>query len=530
MTPALLLLLLLSADPRGGAGSTGCWKACQRHVQEPSLRAKVCRLCITSGGTQDWLLVLAEVKPVPQRSLRSALTDEDWRVRWAAVRAGARVRKLSEPLALAEWVTGLPASADLPACITAVRAAAEAGRTPSAFFQQAGGKGAAATARVQARKAAIRQALEVELYAEDSATRYRALSHLATFGKVPPARVVIDAMRGRPESADATAARALRDFAERNKLSVGRMLLDAAQPGDQERVNRLFAIYSRELQALRPDLASGDPIKRRTAVFKLRLYGPLAQRELEQALQSPDMWVRESAARGLAQAEGLTLIQAAGKRLQSGADLAAQRPWLEALAREEKCQEALLALAEDPKQPVSIRGEALALLAECDAWLHERERAQQLKPFLDAAQPPLRAGALRALSGGGAERGDALKAALEDPAPEVVVAAIETAARKRQPGLANGIAERLGSEHAEVRQAAAQALERLGKERHVKPLSERLQNDPVPAVRVAAAQALGVLGGPFAISALSQAAATDRDSHVQHVSRQALKRLGFSKR
>lgn len=526
----MLLLLLLSADPRGSAGSTGCWKACQRHVQDASLKAKVCRLCITSGGTQDWLLVLAEVKPVPQSSLRSALTDEDWRVRWAAVRAGAKVRKVSEPMALAEWVTGLPASADMPACITAVRAAAEAGSTPSAYLQQAGGKGAAATARVQARQDAIREALEVELYSEDSATRYRALSHLATFGKVPPARVVIDAMEGRPESADPTVARALRDFAERNGLSVGRMLVEAAQPGDQELVNRLFAIYSQELQALRPDLSSGDPVKRRTAVYKLRLYGPLAQRELEQALQSPDVWVRESAARGMAQAEGLTLIEAAGKRLQSGAELSAQRPWLEALAREKNCQEALLALAEDPKQPVPIRGEALSLLAECDAWHQVRERGQRMKPFLDAAQPPLRAGALRALSGGGGESSDALKVGLEDPAPEVTVAAIETAARKRQTGLADVIAEQLGSEHAEVRQAAAQALERLGRERHVKPLSECLQKDPVPAVRVAAAQTLGTLGGPFAISALSQAAATDRDSHVQHVSREALSRLGFSKR
>lgn len=529
MTPALLLMLLLSADPRGGAGSTGCWKACQRHVQDASLRSKVCRLCITAGGTQEWLLVLAEVKPVPHSALRSALTDEDWRVRWAAVRAGAKVRKVSETLALAEWVTGLAASADLPACITAARAAADAGSTPAAFFQKAGGKGAAATARVQARQESIREALEMELYFEDSGTRYRALSHLATFRKVPPARAVIDAMRGRPESADATAARALRDFAERNGLSVGRMLVEAAQPGDQELVNRLFAIYSQELQALRPDLSSGDPMKRRTAVFKLRIYGPLAQRELEQALQSPDVWVRESAARGMAQAEGLTLMEATGKRLQAGGDLAAQRPWLEALAHDDQCQTALLALAEDPKQPVSIRGEALSLLAECDTW--NPERGQRVKPFLEAAQPPLRAGALRALwGGGGEESSDALRAGLEDPAPEVVVAAIETAARKRQTGLADVIVEQLGSEHAEVRQAAAQALERLGKERHVKLLSECLQKDPVPAVRVAAAQALGALGGPFAISALSQAASRDRDSHVQHVAREALKRLGFSKR
>lgn len=522
-------MLLLSASPREDVGIPGCWKACQRHVQDAALRARVCRLCLTDGGTQGWVLALAEAKPVPESSLRSALTDEDWRVRWAAVRASAKVRKVPEARALAEWVTGLQAAADLPACLTAARVAAEAGATPSAFLQTGGEKGTAAAARVQARREAIREALEVELYSEEPATRLRALSHLATFLKVPPARVVVDAMEGRPESADAAAASALKDFAERQALSVGRMLVEVAQPEDRERVNRLFAIYSRELQALQPDLSSGDVMKRRTAVVKLRLYGPLAQRELEQALRDPDPRVQESAARGLAQAEGLSMMDAAGKRLQSSGDVVAQRPWLAALAREKNCQSSLLAVAEDLKQPVSIRGEALAQLSECDLW--NAERGRRVLPFLNEPQPPLRAGALRAISGAsGEELSESLKRGLQDPAPEVAVAAIETAARKRLSGMADAVAEQLESEHDEVRQASAQALERLGKDRHVKALTERLEKDPVPAVRVAAAQTLGMLGGPFAISALSLAAAKDPDSHVQHVSRESLKQLGFSQR
>src|SRR4051794_27215830 len=119
--------MLLSADPHGGAGTTDCWKACQRHVQEPSLRAKVCRLCIIQGGTEAWALAPGEVKPVPRSPLPSALPDEDWRIRWAAVRASAKARGVSEPRALAEWVTGTQPSADLPACLTAARAAAESG-------------------------------------------------------------------------------------------------------------------------------------------------------------------------------------------------------------------------------------------------------------------------------------------------------------------------------------------------------------------------------------------------------------------
>ncbi|MFL5347893.1 MAG: HEAT repeat domain-containing protein [Hyalangium sp.] len=528
MTPALILLLVLSADPRGGTGTTDCWRACQRHVQESSLRAKVCQLCITGQGPQDWVLGLALVKPVPLNDLRSALTDEDWRVRWAAVRAEAKVRGVTEHRALAEWVTGLQPSADLPACITAARAAAEAGAHPTAFLVGAGEKGPAAAARVQARKGAIREALEVELYSEDAGIRQRALSHLATFLKEPPARVVIDAMQGRPESSDAAAAAVLRDYAESKELSVGRMLVEVAQPDNQERINRLFAVYSQELQALQPELTSGDPEKRRPAVFKLRLYGPLAQRELERALQDSDSRVRQSAARGLAKAEGLTLIQAAGKRFTSGAELAAQRPWLEALAHEQNCQAALLALAEDVKQPVAVRGEALAQLPECGEWRYDR--ASRVLPFLKEARPPLRAGALRALAGAGGEAvNEAIQAGLEDPAPEVAVAAIDTVALKRQTVLADAVAERLGSEHEEVRQAAAHALERIGKERHVRALSECLQKDPAPAVRVAAAQTLGLLGGPFALSALSEAAQKDPDSHVQHVAREALKHLGFNR-
>ncbi len=528
MTPALLLLLVLSADPRGGAGTTDCWKACQRHVQEASLRAKVCQLCITGKAPEDWVLALAQVRPVPQNDLRSALTDEDWRVRWAAVRAGAKVRGVTEHRALAEWVTGLQPSADLPACITAARAAAEAGITPTALLVGAGEKGPEAAARVQARRGAIREALEVELYAEDAGVRQRALSHLSILLKEPPARVVIDAMQGRPESSDGAAAGLLRDHAESKELSVGRMLVEVAQADNQERINRLFAVYSQELQALQPELTSGDPEKRRPAVFKLRIYGPLAQRELERALQDSDSRVRQSAARGLAKAEGLTLIQAAGKRLQAGAALDAQRPWLEALAHEKNCQAALLAVAEDVRQPVPVRGEALAQLPECGEWTGER--AQRVLPFLKEAQPPLRAGALRALAGSGSQEvNEALKASLEDPAPEVAVAAIDTVALKRQTGMADSVAELLGSEHEEVRQAAAHALERVGKERHVKALSECLQKDPVPAVRVAAAQTLGLLGGPFALSALSEAAQKDPDSHVQHVSREALKHLGFTR-
>jgi HEAT repeat protein len=475
------------------------------------------------------VLALGDVRPVPQAELRSALMDEDWRVRWAAVRAGAKARAVPESQALAEWVAGAQGPAELPACLTAARAAAERELSPSAFLKGAGARGPAAAARVQARKEAIREALELELYAQEAGKPERALSHLAVFLNLPAARAALDAMEGRPEAADASVAGALKAFAGRKETSVGRMLLEAARPGDEERVNRLFAVYSQELQALQPDLIAVDTMKRRVSVSSLRVYGPLAQRELERAMQDPDAAVRQSAARGLARASGFSLREAAARQLQSGAGIAALRPWLEAMAHEKDCQALLLGVAEDSSLAAPIRGEALALLTEC-TWRGDRYR--RVAPFLRDAQAPIRAGAVRALGvgGSGAELTEALAAALEDPAPEVVAAAIDAAAHRRQSAQADEIAKRLEAEHPMVRQAAARALERLGRPRHVKALSDCLQQDPAPAVRVSAAQTLGVLGGPFALSALSQAAQNDPDTHVQHVSREALKRLGFTKR
>jgi HEAT repeat protein len=110
----------------------------------------------------------------------------------------------------------------------------------------------------------------------------------------------------------------------------------------------------------------------------------------------------------------------------------------------------------------------------------------------------------------------------------VVAAALEVVGRQRQLPQAEAAVALLGSEHPEVREAAARTLEKIGRAQHVRPLSQTLQSDSVAAVRVAAAQALATLGGPFAASALSQALSKDPDSHVQHVARRGLERLGFN--
>ncbi|XHF30577.1 HEAT repeat domain-containing protein [Corallococcus exercitus] len=119
--------------------------------------------------------------------------------------------------------------------------------------------------------------------------------------------------------------------------------------------------------------------------------------------------------------------------------------------------------------------------------------------------------------------------ALEDGAPEVVVAALDVLSAYRQPSRGDEAAGLLASDHPVVRAAAARALEFVGRAAHVRVLAERLRGDPVADVRVAAARSLTALGGPHAVAALSEAAARDADTHVKHVSEEGLRRLGFGR-
>jgi hypothetical protein len=527
VSPALFLVLFLSVGQHGGRGATGCWSSCQKHVQDAALRAQVCKLCLTTGRVDSWLLELGRKRPVPEAALRSALGDPDWRVRWGALRAQAKARGLTETRVLADWVAEAPAKEEVLACVTAARVAADAGRSTAHFLKDAGSRGGEAAARVWARRSAIRSALEVEVYAEDRSLRGEALLHLAALFGQSPARAVLITMAERPESADEAPASALFAVAEKQGTSVGRMLVLEAKPPDQTLINRLFAVYSRELETLQKGLAAFDLAERRAAVVSLRSYGPLAQRELERALGDTEPSVRRLAARALAESEGLSLSEAASRRVRAeGASPVTRRAWWEVGATAKDCAAFLLEAAEDPSLPPDARGEAVAWLADCEGLAGRR--FQVLLPFLQDAQAPVRAGAVRALSTHRSQEGDeAVTAALEDPAPEVAAAALDVVGQQRRLAEAESAVVLLGSADARVREAAARALERIGRAQHVKPLAETLQADPVASVRVAAAQTLGLLGGPFAASALSQAASKDPDSHVQHVARRGLERLGF---
>ncbi|WP_095959992.1 HEAT repeat domain-containing protein [Corallococcus macrosporus] len=528
VSPALLLVVLLTTgQQQGGTPTRECWMSCQRHVVDPAQRARTCKSCLPGGRVDSWVQSLAGQRPIPRAPLVSAMKDPDWRVRWAAVRADARRQGITDRRALADWVLAAPVSSNLEACLTAARAAAESGASSANFLRAAGLRGANAAARVWGRRAAIREALELELYAEDLAVRSAALAHLAAFLGRTPARVVLDAMATRPERVDAVSASALKVVAGRGRTSVGRMLLEEARPAEEARINRLFAVYSRELEGMQPELTVADPLQRRRAVASLRVYGPLATRELERALGDSDRWIRRDAARALADAEGVPLRAAAERRLTSS-DAARARPWLEAMAREKGCLAFFMATARDTALAASVRGAALAQLADCGEGA--RDRVASVEPFLTETQPLLRAGAVRALGGLTTRHPgvpEATARALRDGAPEVVSAALELLAAQRQTSWGDEAAVLLESDHASVRAAAAEALEQIGRASHVKALAGCLREDAEAPVRVAAAMALGRIGGAQAAAALSDAAARDPDAHVKHVSREALLRLGF---
>jgi HEAT repeat protein len=528
MSPTFLLLLVLSASPGGSQGAPGCWAACQRNVQERTLRARVCPVCITAGRDDAWLLELAKAKedPAARSALLSARRDQDWRVRWGALRSLAQAQGLAAPQVLADWVMEASGPDALPACLTAARAAAAAGSSTDAFLKDAGAQGPAAAARVWSRRDAIRQVLEVEAYAEAVPVRGEALLHLSVFLGQSPARTLLTAMGRRPESVDDTAAGALLWVADKQGSSVGRMLLEEARSEDQALINRLFAIYSRQLEELHKGLGAVDPLERRGAVQSLRHYGPLARRELERALGDSDLAVRRMAARCLAEAEGLSLPEAANQRiLAPETERATRRAWMEAGAVGQGCERFLLTLARETRLDVESRGEAVAWLVECDEGM--KGRFEALSPFLKDAAVPVRAGAVRALARLGTPQGDAaLAAALADGTPEVVAAALDVVGQRHQRAQAESVVALLDSASPQVREAAARALEPLGRSQDIKPLARVLREDSVVAVRVAAAESLGALGGPLAASALSQAL-QDPDTHVQHVARRGLVRLGF---
>ncbi|MCU0700377.1 MAG: hypothetical protein MUC96_28030, partial [Myxococcaceae bacterium] len=84
----LLVGLGVVASAQGRDVNARCRRPCERLVEEPRLRASLCGRC---GLEADPTAYLFRVSPVPA----AAFTDDDWQVRWGAVRADAKAKGLT---------------------------------------------------------------------------------------------------------------------------------------------------------------------------------------------------------------------------------------------------------------------------------------------------------------------------------------------------------------------------------------------------------------------------------------------------
>ena len=92
------------------------------------------------------------------------------------------------------------------------------------------------------------------------------------------------------------------------------------------------------------------------------------------------------------------------------------------------------------------------------------------------------------------------------------------------PEVASALA-RLASRHDNSRRDGCLILGRLGDDRAVPALMDRLKNDPAPAVRIAAASALGMIGDPNTAQILERSVVYDKRQEVRNASAVALQRV-----
>ncbi len=521
----LLALWALAAFGQHRGAPERCRDACLRLVRDERQRANVCGRCLTDTERGAWVLRLAEYQP-GMDELGPILLDPDWEVRWGAVRAWAKVRGFDEQRQLATWV--VEGKSKLP-CLTVAHLSGAKNKEPAELFKDAGPMGPSALGLCQHQKDELKKALEVELYSGDPLVQREALAHLAAFLKTSPARVVLDAMATRPDDTDAIPAQLLLDDAEARLSAAGAGLLAAAKPEDKARVDRLLAVFSRELDAWRPKLRAQSPEDRREAVAKLTLLGPLGSKELEGALEDPDPKVARAAAKGLARGEGRTLSAYALARLDPQLRLPLEKrlKWvaLAGQSNDEGCAALLGQLADDARQPEAIRSAAVAAVGPCAG----AKAMPQLARWHAAPELWAREGALEALAAvpRSSEASKWASDALDDPEPRVQVAALHSVGPLVLSNRAARVAALLAQSPSEaVRAAAARALGELGGPSSSPGLSLALKKDAAPSVRQAAAEALGRLGGNEALVALRTAAESDPNPQVKLVASASLRKLG----
>jgi HEAT repeats len=496
-----------------------CLQACARYLTRSDV---ACHRCIYDP--EDPAAWMGELTAVP----KGALADDDWVVRWGALRLEASLGGSTLPKRLAKAIAASSGAERVRTCLTAVHAAGEEDQLLRAFLAPAQAGSAAGLRGCQAVEDQVRRSLETSFFSLDPLEGPEALLHASVAFGVAPARLLLDAMRTRPESVDRQAAELLLASSIHLNQPAGRALLDHARANDAPQVNRLLTYYAAQRDEARPKLGAKAVETRREAVAQLAWLAPLSDAELLDALADDAPLVRRAAAAAVARGEGRSVDDAvrarlAGDPLTSATQLA---QWLVALRElgATDCTEVGLLAWRDLAQDEQVRVTGLDVATAC----HPERTVDDLRLALLSERHVDQLGAARALSWAPhtPENAAGIARGLASTSPDVAAAALRAVAAHRLSALTGWVEAARVSPSPEVRAEALLTLAEL------LPLSARtrageaLLHDEAEQVRVAAAKALAVVGGPQAISALTKARNDDPSSRVKFVADDSLRRLG----
>jgi HEAT repeat protein len=516
---AVVATCSLFAAAQGRDVNSRCRRPCEALVGEPRLRATLCGRCGLDADPAAYLFKLARVP-------EAAFTDDDWQVRWGAVRADAKAQGLTVEKRLGQWVERAAGEGRETACLTALLGAGARSMTRDGLLATE----PKALAACRALDAAVVARSEDELVQADLPRALEALQCASAGRGVGSARVVLDALARRPREADEVLARLLVSNAERGGPPVGLSLLRDATAADTAQVDRLLAVYAAMRDANRPLLSSTEKEARRQAVAELSPLAPLSLSELSMALGDAQASIRMAAARAIARGEGRSVTEAAEARLsgETKASAVEKRRWLTLLADvdDPACATLTRRTWRDETQPDAVRAEALVSLAGCA----RRQAMVDLTAAATTGNVTLQAGVMRAVLLLPREPGvgPLVEAALSSTTDEVLMGAAAATGAHRLTPLTARVEPLTAHQSGPVRAEALKALAALEPRAAQGRVIAALGQDPEAQVRITAAQLLSETGGPLAVSALAKASRQDADGRVKMAAVDGLRRLGVT--
>lgn len=518
MTVVLLLAALAASplEPLDSEPVVACRSSCARHVPA-RLMPKACAECLRRPDPAAWTRHFTPTRRIPDAVLRSALSDPLWEVRWGALQAQARAQNKTPADALYAY---LAAQRTVEDRIVGCQVAAAAGALEEGRVLEAAQK-ACKPVREQ-----LRSALEAELYLPRAASQEEALRKLMLFFGEGPARVVLHALRERPEGLDEVPALLLVRVAK-PEYPVGRMLLEGADPTLQREMNRLLAVYSRQIDALRPKLSGGTPESRREALRAISIFLPMTAPEVEGGLDDPDESVAWAALDVLSDANERAMHQEVLAQLESWKQgklavmYQARAVRLAWRGRQAGCGLSLKQLWRDTQLAEEVRGAALAGMGRCG----EGDVLAEIRAGLASEAPSIRSGAVRALSELGGRPGVAelTNRALADPSAEVVAEGVRTLGATTLHGGRDRAATFVSHEAPQVRVAAAKILADHARASQLQLLRGRVMVEPEPIVRLQLIRALARIGGPLATATLAELEREDPEAAVREEASRGLR-------